>query len=167
MGAIPSIPGRIGFNSHQLCEETGTNHFVYGSMWNNLSWEEAWERKAVVGEEGNERLKMGQTMIDGVRMQDCKEQTGKYLREYLFEPYKNKTGEAPYTAAFTTDEFSRCWFPWSKPKKLYTTEPEYMDFVINLAKEEFGIDSQQLSIMSQKYNNKGEFWMGIDIVNQN
>eukprot|EP01059_Diplonema_ambulator_P028280 TRINITY_DN47046_c0_g1_i1.p1 TRINITY_DN47046_c0_g1~~TRINITY_DN47046_c0_g1_i1.p1 ORF type:complete len:117 (+),score=24.94 TRINITY_DN47046_c0_g1_i1:54-353(+) len=97
-------------------------------------------------------------------MWDCKLQTAAYLRENLFEPHKHNTRDPPHTAFFTTDTFSRCWFPWSRPKRLYTTEPSYANYLLDIAKTEYDIEPDRISMFTQKVNDKGEFWIGIDVV---
>ena len=161
MGGVPSIEGRVGVDVFRLCRETKTNPDLWVNHWMTFTWDEAWTRKGIVGEEGKARDRVGIEMVHTERMYDCKRLTGPWLREHLFDKYQQGGPGEVYTASFSTDEFSRCWHPWGVPRRLYTLEDEYLNHVLNIAKE-YDLDKSRLSVYSAKVRGRGEFHIAID-----
>ncbi|KAJ9468666.1 hypothetical protein DIPPA_16376 [Diplonema papillatum] len=167
MGASGStIDGRVGIDTEYLSEKYGTSYDLYNASWMRFTWEEAWQRKSVKGQEGKARMALGAEMVHGERMADCQSQTGDYLRKTLFDVYKQNGPGQPYVSSFTTDTFTRCWYPWVRPKRLYTVEPAYIDHVLRISEEEYGVDRSRVSIITEKRDNRGEFHIAIDYQSQ-
>eukprot|EP01060_Flectonema_neradi_P006910 TRINITY_DN1476_c3_g1_i1.p1 TRINITY_DN1476_c3_g1~~TRINITY_DN1476_c3_g1_i1.p1 ORF type:complete len:172 (+),score=18.67 TRINITY_DN1476_c3_g1_i1:59-574(+) len=169
MGAVQSFPGYIGVDWRTLATQTGTEPSQSAALWTDFSHDELWGRKHIYGIEHASRGKLELQLIHTERRTQCRERTERFLRDELFEPYKNGkrgTPEDPMFVYFTTDQFSRCWYPWSQPKTLYTSEAMYARHVIKVA-EEYGIKPEQISMFSEKRNNMGHVQVGLDLNSPN
>ena len=165
MGIIHSFPGYVGVDWRTLADQTGTDPMQSATLWGDMSTDELWGRKNLFGEENRIRGELQKQLIHTERRIDCRNLTERFLRDELFEPYKNGkrgTPQNPMFVYFTTDDFTRCWYPWSKPKVLYTSEAEYARHVLKIA-EEYDIKPEQVSMLSEKRNNAGHIQIALDL----
>lgn len=161
MGATGSLNERVGVNSSGISEMYEVpNDKPYHAEWANLTWTEGWDRKHIEGEEAYTRGEDMQEFVHSERRTDCIVRAKAYLRSVLFEPRKNANiGDTiPCEAYFSTDDITKCWFPWAKPRRLYTLDAEFVDSILNLAGE-YGQDKDTVQIWTGKQHNKGHFHM--------
>eukprot|EP01062_Namystynia_karyoxenos_P067364 TRINITY_DN61299_c0_g1_i1.p1 TRINITY_DN61299_c0_g1~~TRINITY_DN61299_c0_g1_i1.p1 ORF type:complete len:230 (+),score=79.86 TRINITY_DN61299_c0_g1_i1:92-691(+) len=159
MGGGPSIESRVGISTRAMSERFETNNTTQWHVaWQQLTWEEAWARKNIEGEEFNIRTAHFLGEIHAERTRDCISQAGELLRTRFFEPIK--AGQALNEAYFSTDDITRCWYPWARPKRLYTLEPPFVTSVLDLA-QSYGYGKDDVQIYSAKQGNKGHFVMRI------